>query len=62
MDIVLFPCIYEWEQPNKKSEDNYEDRGFWYANYLNFPEQKTALAYSLTFENFHELRHQNCQI
>ena len=43
--ILFFTCIYEWERPNKNSEDNYEDRGFWDANYLNFTQQKTLLAY-----------------
>ena len=28
----LFTRIYEWEQPNKNSGDNYEDRGFWDSN------------------------------
>ena len=42
----FFSCIYEWEQSNKNSEDNYEDRGFWDSNCLNFPQQKTVLAYS----------------
>ena len=46
MDIDFFSCIYEWDQPNKNSEDDYEDRGFWDAKYLNFPQQKTLLAYS----------------
>ena len=46
MDIIISPYIYEWEQPNKNSEDNYEDRGFWGANYLNFPQQNISLAYS----------------
>ena len=54
MDIDFSPCIYEWERPNKNSEDNYEDRGFWDANYLFFIQQKTLLAYSKHFENLHE--------
>ena len=56
------PCIYEREQPNKNSEDNYEDSGFQDANYLNFFQKKTLLAYSKHFEFFDELCLQLCHI
>ena len=44
--------------PNKNTEDNYEDRGFWDANCRNFPQQKTLVAYSRHFVNFHKFCHQ----
>ena len=50
----MFFCVYEWERPIKNTEDNYEDRGFWDANYIHFLQQKTLLAYIKHFENLHK--------
>ena len=52
MDNEFFTRIFELEHPNKNSEDNYDDRGFWDPKCQNFPQQKTLVAYSRPFCKF----------
>ena len=62
MDIDFFPAFMNESGQIKNSEDNYEDRGFWDANYLNFLQQKTLLEYSKHFEKLHKFFLQLCHI
>ena len=45
----FFPEFMNESSQTKNSEDNYENNGFWDANYLNFLQQKNFIGVQLEF-------------